>query len=144
MSLQKKLKVIEKIPCFFLCLLTVSNDYLNKTSVISQSVSLICGEPDPYRRVGLHRSQVGDLLAAEGAAVLTLTNPLLNALRVEDVQLVAVERRDEVVAQEVAPADGALAPQAAHAVVQPALFLVLRLLVLEFRLLQRRDNLGNW
>ena len=83
------------------------------------------------------------MLATEGTAVLALADPLLDALGVEDVLLVAVERGDEVVAQEVAPADGALPPQPAHALVQPRLLLKRRLLVLELRLVQRRDNLWH-
>ena len=59
-------------------------------------------------------SQVGDLHTAEGTTVLALADPLLDALGVEDVLLVAVEGRDEVVAEEVAPADGALTPKSTH------------------------------
>ena len=73
------------------------------------------------------------MLAAQRTAVLSFADPLLDALGVENVKLVAVQRRHEVVTLEVAPADGALAPQPGLARVGPAavLFRMLRLLVLE-------------
>ena len=69
---------------------------------------------------------------------------MLDALRVEDVLFIAMEGCHEVVAQEVAPADRALSPQAAHALIQIVsvvvaallLFLLLSLLVLKFGLVQ--------
>ncbi len=55
-------------------------------------------------------SEIGNGLAAKWTAILTFPAPLLNALCVENVLFVTVERRDKVIAQEVAPADGALEP----------------------------------
>ena len=76
-------------------------------------------------------SEVGDLLPTQGTTVLAFPDPLLDALSVEDVLLVAVKRRDKVVAQEVAPTDGALPPQTTHTFIKPAFLLLLCLLVLE-------------
>ena len=84
-------------------------------------------------------SQVCNALTAQRAAILALPNPLFDALRVEDVLLVAVKRRDEIVAQEVAPADGALAPQAVLALVKvlgAVFLLLLGLLMLELRFVE--------
>ena len=73
------------------------------------------------------------MLAAQRTAVLSFADPLLDALGVENMELVAVQRGDEVVTLEVAPADGALAPEPGLARVgAPAVLLrMLRLLVLE-------------
>lgn len=104
---------------------------MKKTSVISH----------PFYRGSdprLDCSEVCNLLAAQWAAVLSFADPLLNALSVENMQFVAVQCRDEIVAQEVAPADRALAPQASLAVVGPGAALplrMLRLLVLELGLI---------
>ena len=68
-------------------------------------------------------SEIGNCHAAQWAAVLPFANPLFDALCVEYVFLIAVKRSDEVVTQKVAPADGALTPEATHAVVRAGLFL---------------------
>ena len=53
-------------------------------------------------------------MATERTAILALSNPLLDALCVEDVLLVAVKRRHKVVAIEIAPANRALAPESTN------------------------------
>ena len=63
-------------------------------------------------------------MAAKWTAILSFSDPLLNALCVEDVLFVAVECRHEVIAQEIAPADGALAPKAGLAIVDAAMLLL--------------------
>ena len=76
-------------------------------------------------------------MAAKWTAILSFPDPLLNALGVEDVLFVTVERRYEVIAQEIAPADGALAPKTALTLVETAIFLLdLSLLVLILGLVQ--------
>ena len=62
---------------------------------------------------------------------------MLNALGVEDVLFITVEGSHEIVAEEVAPADGTLSPQASLTLVQitaTMLLLLLGLFVLEFGL----------
>ena len=91
-------------------------------------------------------SQIGNGHAAERATVLAFPNPLLDALGVEDVLIVAVQRRNEVVAQEVTPADGTLAPQPGLALVEARvalLLFLLRLLVLKLGLVEGGDNFGD-
>ena len=83
-------------------------------------------------------------MAAKRTAILSLPDPLLNALSVEDVLFVTVERRHEVIAQEVAPADGALAPKATLTIVDAAILLLeLSCFGLILRLLQRGNNFRN-
>ena len=83
-------------------------------------------------------------MAAKWAAILSFSDPLLNALCVEDVLFVTVERRHEVIAQEIAPADGALAPKAALTIVDTTILLLdLSLLVLILSLVQGGDNFGD-
>ena len=93
-------------------------------------------------------SKIRNTHTAQRATVLPLANPLLNALRMEDVLFIAVEGGHEVVAQEVTPADWTLSPQAAHALIEivAMLFLLLGLLMLKFRLVERGDNFrhGEW
>ena len=43
------------------------------------------------------QSDISDLLTAERTAILSLTNPLLDAFGVEHMHLVAVERGDEII-----------------------------------------------
>ena len=76
-------------------------------------------------------------MSAQRATVLALSDPLLDALGVEYVFFVTVEGGNKVVAHEVTPADGTLAPQTAHRFVQ-ILILLLEgcLLVLELRLVE--------
>lgn len=88
-------------------------------------------------------SEVGDLLPAEGTAVLAFSDPLLDALCVEDMLVVAVKCGHEIVSKEVAPANWALSPEAARAFIHATFLLLLCLLVLELRLLQRGDNLRH-
>ena len=83
------------------------------------------------RLLGGRDSEAGDMLAAERATVLALADPLFDALCVEDVLLVAVERRHEVVPQEVAPADGTLAPHSTDTLIQVPLLAHRSLLVFE-------------
>ena len=99
----------------------------------------------------LASSKICDALTAEWAAVLSFSNPLLDALSVEDVLLIAMESCHEVVAEEVAPADGTLSPQATHTLIQivvvsvaAMLFPLLGLLVLKLGLVKRGDNLRHW
>ena len=83
-------------------------------------------------------------MAAKRAAILSFSNPLLNALCVEDVLFVTVKSRHEVVAQEIAPANGTLAPKATLTIVDAAILLLeLSCFGLIFRLLQRRDDFRN-
>ena len=83
-------------------------------------------------------------MAAKRTAILSLPDPLLNALSVEYVLFVTVERRHEVIAQEIAPADGALTPKTALTIVDATILLLeLSCLGLILRLLQRRDNFRN-
>ena len=92
----------------------------------------------------LQTSKICNAHTAEWATVLPLANPLLDALRVEDVLFVAVKRSHEIVAQEVTPANRTLFPQAAHALVQiVALFPLLGLLMLKFGLVEGGDNFGH-
>ena len=78
------------------------------------------------------------MLAAKWTTVLTFADPLLNALSVKDVLFVTVKRRHEVIAEEIAPADRALAPQPTGTFVQIlALFAELSLLVLELGRVER-------
>ena len=99
----------------------------------------------------LASSKICNALTAEWATVLPFSNPLLDALSVEDVLLIAMESCHEVVAKEVAPADGTLPPQATHALIQivvvsvaAMLFPLLGLLVLKFGLVERGDDLWHW
>lgn len=86
-------------------------------------------------------SEIGNSVAAKRAAILSFPNPLLNALCVKDVLFVAVECRHEVIAQEIAPADRALAPKTGLTVVYATILLLkLSCFGLILRLLQRRDN----
>ena len=69
----------------------------------------------------------------------------------EDVLFIAMESCHEVVAEEVAPTDGTLSPQATDALIQivvvsvaAVLFPLLGLLVLKFGLVERGDNLWHW
>ena len=83
-------------------------------------------------------------MAAKWAAILSFSDPLLNALCVEDVLFVTVESRHEVIAQEIAPADGTLAPKAALTIVDTTILLLdLSLLVLILSLVQGGDNFGD-
>ena len=83
-------------------------------------------------------------MAAKRAAILSFPNPLLNALSVEDVLFVTVERRHEVIAQEIAPADWALAPKTTLTIVDTAILLLeLSCFGLILRLLQRGNNFRN-
>jgi len=96
--------------------------------------------------VNHHSSQIGNGHAAERATVLAFPNPLLDALGVEDVLIVAMQRRNEVVAQEVTPADGTLTPQPGLALVEARvalLLFLLRLLVLKLGLVEGGDNFGD-
>ena len=73
------------------------------------------------------------MLTTEWTTVLTFSNPLLDALSVEDMHLVAVQACHEVVPLEVAPADWTLLPESTLADSSVlALFLVLSLLSFEF------------
>ena len=67
---------------------------------------------------------------------MATSDPLLDALCVEDMLLITVQRRHKVVSQEVTPADGALSPEATHAFVEASLLFHLRLFVLELCLVQ--------
>ena len=93
-------------------------------------------------------SKIRNTHTAQRATVLPLANPLLDALCVEDVLFIAVERGHEVVAQEVTPADWTLPPQATHTLIEIVahLFLLRGLLMLKLRLVERRDNFrhGEW
>ena len=83
-------------------------------------------------------------MAAKWTAILSFPDPLLNALGVEDVLFVTVERRYEVIAQEIAPADGALAPKTTLTIVDATIFLLeLSCFGLILRLLQRGNNFRN-
>ena len=95
----------------------------------------------PKTTIYLIVSQVCNSLSAQGTAVLSLSDPLLNALSVEYVHLVAVQSGDKVVAKEVWPANGTLPPQT---VLRLPRFAVSSLLVLEFWLVQRRDDFRHW
>ena len=89
-------------------------------------------------------SDIRDHFAAKWTAILSFSDPLLNALCVEDVLFVTVERRHEIIAQEIAPADGALTPEAVLAIVNTSTLRPdLSLLVLILCLVQRRDNFRN-
>ena len=84
-----------------------------------------------YANINRFRSDVCNACAAKRAAILSTTNPLLDALSVEDVLLITVQRCHEVVAHEVTPADRALSPDTTLTLVESSFFLLRRLLVLE-------------
>lgn len=77
--------------------------------------------------IQLDRSEISDGLAAKWATILSLSNPLLDTLRVENMLFIAVKRCNEIVTKEVTPADGTLTPQARLALVQASTRLLLLL-----------------
>ena len=90
-------------------------------------------------------SQICNLFAAKWTAVLTFTNPLLNALCVEDMFFIAKKCGNEIVSVEVAPANWTLFPKTVLTLFSVlALLRVLSLLVLELCFVQRGENLWHW
>ena len=82
-------------------------------------------------------SQICNLFAAKRTAVLTFTNPLLDAFCVEDMLFVAKKRGNEVIFVKVTPADRALLPETILTCLAVLEFLfLLGLLVLKFSLVQ--------
>ena len=83
-------------------------------------------------------SKVSNCTSAEWTAILTLSNPLLNALSVEDVLLITEQCCDIIIALKLAPTYRTLAPQSSiFSGGSLILLLFLGLLVLEFSLVKR-------